>query len=142
MDAINLLSSIMLIVFLGCDSSFNREMEIFPGIKWKYYSMRHSSIAFENYGVITEGNLFVSFYQYGISISGGKENFYYDARTNRLVDNEDIIGSFEGYAVMDASTAFGIFSKESYNDFNMNVRLLCDRVKNFRAERCCGGAQR
>lgn len=116
--------------FGGCDFSFcGREVEVIPGMTWKYFSLRHSRVVWDKYGVIAEGDVFISFYEYGFSFSCNGECKYIDAVQNVLVSDEEELGEGERYSAMDASSAVGAFSRTAHMEFLEELSALRERVK-------------
>lgn len=118
-----------LLVF-GCDRALRgREVEVIPGMTWEYCSLRHSRVVWDKYGVIAEGDVFISFYDYGFSFCSNGKCRYVDAVRNVLVPSDLGLGNGKRYGAMDASSAVGAFSREPHLEFLREVSALRERVK-------------
>ena len=107
-------------------------MEVIPGMTWEYDTIRHSRLVWHEHGVSMEGYLFIDFRQYGFSIVGDSQSLHVDLRTNSPVSDSEALGSGRPFGVMDASSAMGIFSKESHQLFLDEMTALQKRVKQWK----------
>lgn len=123
-----------LFVFLaGCDLiGVGNHMEVIPGMTWKYKTIRHSRLVWHEQGVCMEGNLFIDFRQYGFSIVGDSQMLHVDLRTNLPVSDSETLGSGRPFGPMDASSAMGIFAKESHRLFLDEMAALQKRVAQWK----------
>ena len=122
------------ILFLsGCDFEFHgREVELIPGMTWKYCSLQQSRVFWDKYGVIAEGNVFISFYEYGFSFCYNGRCKYVDVVHNVLVPSAEELGAGMLYSAMDASSAVGIFSREAHVEFCKEMTSLMARLEKRR----------
>ena len=125
--------SICLLLFAGCDDEFcKRRMEIVPGLVWEYYSIRHSRVVSDKYGILADGDVFVTFNSYGLNISGGIETIYIDLAGNVIDSKEStqiLIGAEQDFGTFDAGYAMGMFTKESHKDYLAEMEALKKRVE-------------
>ncbi|MDY5598043.1 MAG: hypothetical protein SPG40_11180 [Kiritimatiellia bacterium] len=122
-----------ILTLLGCDLALRgREVEIIPGMTWEYCSLRHSRVVWDKYGVIAEGDVFISFYEYGFSFSCDGICRYVDVEHNVLVQSDKALGDGRSYSAMDASSAMGMFSKKTHLEFCKEMGALMERVKERR----------
>ena len=131
---LNKFISIYLLLFAGCDGEFcKRRMEIVPGLVWEYYSIHHSRVISDKYGIIADGHVFMTFHEYGFDVSGGDKLFYVDLTRNTICDNEEVLASLMTSSKMltsfDASSAMGMFTKESHKDYVAEMEALKKRVE-------------
>ena len=118
---------------VGCDlAGIGNHMEVIPGMTWEYDTIRHSRLVWHEHGVSMAGNLFIDFRQYGFSIVGDSQSLHVDLRTNSPVSDSEALGSGSPFGVMDASSAMGIFSKESHQLFLDEMTALQTRVKQWK----------
>lgn len=119
-----------MLLISGCDLALRgREVEVIPGMMWEYCSLRHSRVVWDKYGVIAEGDVFISFYEYGFSFCCNGNSRYVDAVQNVLVPSDEGLGDGRRYSAMDASSAVGVFSREAHLEFLKETSALRERVK-------------
>lgn len=120
-----------LVLCQGCDNSYLRKIEILPGLSWEYSDVRRSRIVSEKYGVLVEGETFVTFYEHGIDVCGGGKCIYFDLVKNVIDDSIEtrMLLRHSGRATFDAPSAMGIFTKESHRDFMAELHSVKCRVK-------------
>lgn len=122
-----------IVILAGCDyAGRGNRMEVIPGMTWEYDSMRHSKLVWREHGVGMEGNLFIDFRQYGFSIVGDSQSLHVDLRTNSPVPDSETLGSGKPFGAMDASTALGIFAKETHQLFLDEMAELKNRVRQYK----------
>lgn len=124
--------SILILVLAGCaEHTCKRKMVIVPGITWEYFSPQYSRVISTRHGVLVEGNVFISFHEYGFDVSGREKSVYVDLIDDVVDDTEETmirISKESGYGGMDAASAMGIFTRESRDDYNVKMAELMKRV--------------
>ena len=135
-----------LALLAGCDGEFcKRRMEIVPGMVWEYYSQWHSRVVSDKYGIIADGYVQLTFYEYGFDIIGNVRDcsesgrwVYVDLVRNVLDGREETHMSLIGckiFSSYDAGTAMGMFTKEPHLQYLAYMEALKTRVaKKFMQE--------
>lgn len=125
--------TILCALFLtGCDAWCRRRMIIVPGLTWEYYSLHDSRIVSDKYGVVVEGDVFLTFYEYGFDVCGGGKRVYVDLKRNALDDSIEMLTSLVGeksYGTFDASSAMGMFARDAHLEYLDLMKSLKERVK-------------
>lgn len=123
----------MLLFFLGCDESYClRKMEIQPGLTWEYYSLRHSKVVSDKYGTLLDGEIYMTFHEFGFDFSGGGKFVYVDVVRNLLDDSVETqirLISGKKFGTYDASSAIGVFTKDSHKGYLAEMESLKKRLE-------------
>jgi len=81
---------------------------------------------------MVEGNVFITFHEHGLNISGEGRIIYIDLISN-VIDfretTQKLVGMERGFATFDASSAMGMFTKESHKDYLAVMDALKKRVE-------------
>ena len=126
---LTILSALLL---MGCDSWGRRRMEIVPGLTWEYHSLHDSRIVSDKHGVVVEGDVFLTFYEHGFDVCGGGKCVYVDMRKNVLDDSVETLTSLveeKSYGTFDASSAMGMFVRDTHLEYLDLMKSLKERVK-------------
>ena len=133
--------------FAGCGREFcKRRMEIVPGMYWEYnaplleyHASRHSRIVSDKHGIIVEGEVHqvhMTFHEYGFDVSGcgksGEEKcVYVDLLRNVFDENVDKLMTEQihnTFGSFDATSAMGMYEKESHHEYLAAMKALKERV--------------
>ena len=120
------------LLLMGCDAWCRRRMVIVPGLTWEYYSLHDSRIISDKYGVVVEGDVFLTFYEYGFDVCGGGKCVYVDLRKNVLDDGIETLTALvaeKSYGTFDASSAMGMFVRDTHLEYLDLMKSLKERVK-------------
>lgn len=125
--------AIGLLLLTGCDETFcKRRMEIVPGMTWEYHTPQYSRIVSDKYGLIVEGEVFLTFHELGFDISGSGKCVYIDLIRNLLddrVSTQISLVTGKKFGSFDAGSALGMFTKESHLDYLDSMKALRRRVE-------------
>jgi len=126
------LAILCFLLFVGCDAWCKRKMVIVPGLTWEYYSLHDSRIVSDKQGVVVEGDVFLTFHEYGFDVCGGGKCVYVDLRKNVLDDSIETLRSLvaeKSYGSFDASSAMGVFVRDAHLEYLDLMKSLKERVK-------------
>ena len=107
-------------------------MVIVPGLTWEYYSLHDSRIISDKLGVVVEGDVFLTFYEHGFDVCGGGKCVYVDLRKNVLDDSIETLTALvaeKSYGTFDASSAMGMFVRDTHLEYLDLMKSLKERVK-------------
>ena len=107
-------------------------MEIVPGMTWEYHTPQYSRIVSDKYGLIVEGEVFLTFHELGFDISGSGKCVYIDLIRNLLddrVSTQISLVTGKKFGSFDAGSALGMFTKESHLDYLDSMKALRRRVE-------------
>ena len=128
-------------VIVGCCFLCNkckREVDIVPGLKWKYYSDHYSSLTWEKYGKIAEGDFHFGIWRDGVCVYGlgVNKSIYIDLLERRIATGSDAgVKLGKDISIMfasDAQTAMGIYNDYGKNVFEKALHDLRGRLANAR----------
>ena len=103
-------------VFTDCFEFCKREIEIIPGLRWRYYSERHSCLIWDKFGMIADGRLELMFCDYGLYVHsrGDGNSLYLDLLQQRVVKGNKVGANLKNHVGVlfstDAQAAIGIYS--------------------------------
>ena len=126
-----MLGFLLLTICCGC---CKREVEIVPGLKWKYYSDQYSCLIWDEFGVIAEGRFQLIFCDQGLCVtsSNGRDPCYLDLRRKHVLKLNEAGTNLWCVAgeifSIDAQTAMGVYCNSGIRLFeqaksNLNARL-------------------
>ena len=120
------------LLFLGCDECCLNQMEIIPGVTLEWYDYHYSRVVSKRYGMLAEGEIFITFYEYGIGFCGRRKSVYVDLINDVIRDGieNQLALKGNGLVVFDASCAMGVSSRKAYCNFQTELHKLNERVKN------------